>query len=92
MVIEWNETKDEINRWKHGVSFVLASEIFLDPLIATVVDDRHAVDEMRFFSIGTTRTGRLLSVGHTDDSETVRLITARDSTPRAEAQYEESYG
>lgn len=92
MRIEWDVTKDEINRRKHGVSFVLASEIFLDPLVATVVDKRHAANETRFFSIGATRSGRLLSVGHTDDGDTVRLITARDSTPRERTQYEEGYG
>jgi uncharacterized protein len=47
--IVWDENKDAINRKKHRVSFPEASEVFFDPLIVTVADHRHAVDEMRFF-------------------------------------------
>jgi len=89
MRIEWDAKKDRSNRRKHRVSFALAAEIFLDPLVATVVDARHAADERRFFSIGVTRTGRLLSVGHTDDEVVIRIITARDSSAHERLQYEE---
>jgi len=87
--IAWDVDKDEMNRRKHRVSFSVASEIFLDPLIATVVDVRHPVEEMRYFSIGSTRAGRVLSVGHSDDGTVVRIITARDASPRERAHYEE---
>jgi uncharacterized DUF497 family protein len=89
MRIVWDERKDRINRRKHRVSFAVAAEIFLDPLVATVTDARHPAEEMRFFSIGLTRTGRLLSVGHSDDGRVVRIITARDSTAKERSQYEE---
>jgi uncharacterized protein len=86
---EWDTRKDERNRLKHRVSFAMAREIFLDPLVATVIDARHPAEEMRFFSIGVTLAGRLLSVGHTDDETTVRIITARDATPTERMRYEE---
>jgi len=89
MRIEWDERKDRINRRKHRVSFSLAAESFLDPLVATVVDARHPAEEMRFFSIGTTRKGRLLSVGHSDDGTVIRIITARDASAKERFQYEE---
>jgi len=89
MRIEWDECKDRVNRRKHRVSFAIAAEVFLDPLVATVVDARHHAEEMRFFSIGVTRGGRLLSVGHSDDGEVIRMITARDSSARERIQYEE---
>jgi uncharacterized DUF497 family protein len=85
----WDVNKDKANRRKHRVSFSLASEIFLDPLVATVLDARHPVEEMRFFSIGLTRDRRLLSVGHTDNGAIVRIITARHASPKERAQYEE---
>jgi uncharacterized DUF497 family protein len=89
--IEWDVHKDQANRKKHRVSFSEASEIFLDPLIASVLDLRHPAEEMRFFSVGVTRAGRLLSVGHSDDGVVVRLITARDATARERRQYEEGH-
>ncbi|MEI9979208.1 MAG: BrnT family toxin [Edaphobacter sp.] len=62
--IVWDEHKDAINRKKHRVSFPEASEVFFDPLLVTIVDHRHPADEMRFFSLGVTRAGRLLAVAH----------------------------
>jgi uncharacterized DUF497 family protein len=47
-----DENKDSMNRRKHRVSFPEGSEVFFDPLLVTTVDHRHAVDEMRFFSLG----------------------------------------
>lgn len=89
MRIEWSDSKERVNRRKHRVSFAVAAEIFLDPLVATVADARHPVAEMRFFSIGLTCAGRLLSVGHTDDGSVIRIITACDSSARERPQYEE---
>jgi hypothetical protein len=60
--ILWDEIKDATNRKKHRVSFAEASEIFFDPLLVTKADHRHAADEMRFFSIGETRSKRLLAL------------------------------
>ena len=42
---EWDPDKDQLNQRKHGVSFAEASTVFLDPLHATVADDRYALDE-----------------------------------------------
>ncbi len=89
MRIEWDERKDRANRRKHRVSFALAAEIFVDPPVATVVDARHPAEETRFFSIGRTRKGRLLSVGHSDDGTIIRIITARNSSANERVQYEE---
>jgi uncharacterized DUF497 family protein len=50
--IVWDENKDSMNRRKHRVSFPEASQVFFAPLLVTVVNHRHAVDEMRFFSLG----------------------------------------
>ena len=87
--IVWDENKDAINRRKHRVSFPEASEVFFDPLIVTVADHRHAVDEMRFFSLGVTRAKRLLAVAHTEEDELIRIISARDATATERRGYEE---
>ena len=43
MEYEWDPEKDRINQRLHGVSFAEASTVFLDPLAATVPDERFAV-------------------------------------------------
>jgi uncharacterized protein len=55
----------------------------------TAADHRHAVDEMRFFSLGKTRSQRLLAVAHTEEDEFIRIITARDATGTERRKYEE---
>lgn len=88
---EWDAEKDRANREKHGISFAEASTVFLDPLAATVVDERHSpiIEELRFRTIGYTATERLVLVAHTDRDDRIRIISARDATPRERRQYEQ---
>jgi uncharacterized protein len=44
---------------------------------------------MRFFSLGETRSNRLLAVAHTEENELIRIITARDATATERRRYEE---
>ncbi|WP_089409620.1 BrnT family toxin [Granulicella rosea] len=85
----WDPAKNAANQRKHGVSFDQAVEALFDPLAQTVSDDRHPAEERRYFSIGQTRSGRLLTVGHTDEDDVVRIITAREATPREKRAYED---
>jgi uncharacterized DUF497 family protein len=87
---EWNPEKDRINREKHDISFAEASTVFLDPLQVTVPDERHSIEELRFRTIGHTATNRLVVVAHTDRDDRIRIITAREATPRERRQYEQS--
>jgi uncharacterized DUF497 family protein len=86
---EWDPVKDRINGGKHGVSFAEASTIFSDPHHITVVDDRYSIDELRFRTIGYTPANRLLVVAHTERGGRVRIITAREATPRERRNYEQ---
>jgi len=86
---EWDPEKDRINREKHGVSFAEAATVFLDPLQVTVLDERYLIEELRFRTIGFTATNRLVVVAHTDREERVRIINAREATPRERRQYEQ---
>ena len=89
MEYEWDPEKDRINQRLHGVSFAEASTVFLDPLAATVPDERFAVDEDRFRTIGYTMTNRLVIVAHTDRADRIRMISAREVTPKERRQYEQ---
>ena len=77
---EWDETKNEKNILKHGVSFQEASTVFRD-IRAVVLDDfTHSHDEERFVIIGESEKQRILMVCHcyrNDDDEIIRIISAR---------------
>ncbi len=92
--ITWDSLKAEANITKHGVSFAEAATVLLDPLALTVFDAEHSQTEERWFTLGTSSEGRLLTVSHThhrpDESAPpeARIISARDATRRERHQYE----
>ena len=89
MTYEWDPEKDRINQAKHGISFMEASTVFLDPLAATVEDPRHSIGEFRYLTTGYTLTNRLIVVAHADRDERIRIIMAREATRRERRQYEQ---
>ena len=89
MDFEWDDAKAESNERKHGVSFTEAMTIFADPLSVTGFDPRHADDEDRYLTMGSSVAGRLLVVSHTDRSDTVRIISARLATRRERKDFED---
>ena len=89
MIFEWNPEKAKSNFAKHNVSFEEASTVFGDPLSDTFDAPDHSIEEQRFIIIGHSENGRLLFVSHTDDGETVRIISAREVTSAERNQYEE---
>ncbi|HEX5889516.1 MAG TPA: BrnT family toxin [Pyrinomonadaceae bacterium] len=89
MQFEWDEQKAARNLNKHGVSFEEAVTVFGDPLSDTLPDPDHSLDEHRFIIIGSTESGRILVVAHTDDGHVVRIISAREATHGERQFYEE---
>jgi len=53
------------------------------------MSDLSSVDEERWVTMGLDASGRLLVVVYTWRGERVRLISAREATPRERSQYEE---
>lgn len=93
MDITWDPVKAQSNIAKHGVSFVQAASVLLDPFALTVFDAAHSQAEERWFSLGMTIDGKLLAVSHTYQSAgtsnaSARIISARDATKREREQYE----
>jgi uncharacterized DUF497 family protein len=86
---EWDADKAELNRRKHGVSFKEAVSVFSNPLSATYDDPDHSNGEQRYLTIGTSQSGRLLIVSHTDRGDNIRIIGAREATRREHIRYEE---
>ncbi len=89
MRIEWDHRKARSNLRKHKVSFEEASTALSDSMAATGVDPDHSVTEDRFVTFGVSERGRLLVVAHTDEEETVRIISARTASKGERELYEE---
>jgi uncharacterized protein len=89
MEFDWDEQKAASNLYRHKVSFEEAATVFGNPLSDTFDDPDHSVAEQRFLIIGHSEKGRLLLVSHTDDGETVRIISARELTRTERKLYEQ---
>jgi len=87
----WDARKAEINLKKHETTFDEAASVFYDPGVVSWQDD--LIDgELRWRTIGVSEQNRLLFVAHTttieeDEDEIVRIISARDATPRERRLY-----
>ena len=86
---EWDPRKARTNLREHGVSFHDAATVLRDPLGVTIYDPDHSEEEDRYITIGTSGSGRLLMVAHTDRGDRIRIINARELT-RAEREAHES--
>lgn len=91
MLFDWGKKKARTNLRDHQVSFQEAATVFGNSLSETFDNPDHSIDEQRFIIIGHSESGRLLFVSHTDDGETVRIISARELTSAERKQYEEGF-
>ena len=86
MKFEWDPAKELANIAKHGLSFELAKTIWKGP-IYTIVDYRFEYGETRFQTTGTLASLVVVLVVHTEDDETIRIISARKATPNERKTY-----
>ena len=89
MKFEWDKIKAAENLRKHGVSFDEATTVFGDPLAITFLHPAHSFEENRFLTFGSSSQGRLIVVSHTDRSDRIRPISAREMTRRERKDYEQ---
>ena len=88
MEFEWDPEKAERNFRRHGVAFTEAMTIFADPLEVTIPDVAHSEGEFRFLSLGRSEAGRLLVVAYTERQDGIRIISAREATPKERRDHE----
>ena len=88
MRFEWDSNKERLNRAKHGVGFAEACTVFDDLLASTCADPDHSEGEARFLTFGASSEGRALVVSHTNQSDTIRIISSRPMTRRERQAYE----
>ena len=87
MNIVWDPEKARINLEKHGIRFSDAEIVLYDPHALTQ-ENKDAVNEQRFITIGMDAIGRVLIVVYTYRGEDIRLISARSATKRERERYE----
>ena len=89
MRFEWDETKNQLNRRKHGIAFEEAQTVFFDESALRFHDPDHSTDEDRFLMLGISSRLRVLIVCHCyRASDTViRLISVRKADKPEEAAY-----
>lgn len=88
---EWDNSKNEANIAKHGVSFDEAATVLDNPLTAIFDDAAHSDREERKTAIGHSSRNRVLVVIFTQRDENLRIISARLATKWEQYNYEHGY-
>jgi hypothetical protein len=88
---DWDEGNTHKSSDKHGVSQLEAEQVFLDPRVRVMVDEKHSGAEKRFHAYGQDATGRKLQVSFTlrDNDSLIRVISTRSMSRRERSRYEE---
>ena len=69
-------SKEIENLKKHGVDFMEAIETFSDPNGFQLKDVKHSIVEMRFFWVGKSRKGKVITARFTRRGNVIRIIGA----------------
>jgi len=85
----WDESKNETNERKHGVSFAEAQTVFFDESAMEFFDSEHACDEDRFLLLGQSFSFRTMMVCHCyrEQESIIRIISARKATAKERNTY-----
>ena len=74
MEFEWDAGKELTNIRKHKVAFVEAVDTFFDPKGFQMVDKKHSRGESRFYWVGKSSQGRVLTTWFTRRGLVIRII------------------
>lgn len=90
MILVWDETKNRLNRRKHGISFEAAARVFDDPGAVSYIE-RVVDGEERWNTIGFAASLAILLIVHTVEEENgeekIRIISARNANRREQSVY-----
>ena len=74
MEFEWDVIKERINVQIHSVAFGEAVECFYDPYGLKLTDKTHSKNEERFYWVGKSKSGRILTTRFTLRKDVIRII------------------
>ncbi len=75
-IFEWDLVKERKNVGKHGFSFEEAMEVFADPNVIHLEDPKHSSEEDRFYAVGKTEAGNILTVRYAWREKVIRIFGA----------------
>lgn len=75
-LFEWDLEKELLNARKHGITFLEAIEVFADPHVIHLEDDKHSHLEQRFYAVGTTFKGEVITVRYAMRGQSIRIFGA----------------
>ena len=76
----WDEGNNTKN-WKiHSVTNEECEQVFFNQPLQLYYDQKHSLDEDRFYVLGKTDAGRKLFLVFTARKDLIRIISARDMT------------
>jgi uncharacterized DUF497 family protein len=74
MDFEWDSEKADENLQKHKVSFAEAAESFADTEGFVLQDQKRSKSEERFYWVGKSETGRIITTRFTKRGNNIRII------------------
>ena len=78
MIFDWDDSKAESNKKKHGVSFAEAATAFSDPNALELLDEDNSEPEDRWILVGMSVKSRVLLVIFVErEGDILRIISAR---------------
>jgi len=88
---DWDDGNSSKSLHKHGVSQQEAEQVFVDPRVLVLVDEKHSGEEQRFHAYGMTPLGRWLQVSFTlrQNETLIRVISSRNMSRKERARYEQ---
>jgi len=76
VIFEWDIRKELQNISRHKVAFREAMEVFADPKVIHLEDERHSSEEERLYAVGRTMSGDVVTVRYTVRGKTIRIFGA----------------
>lgn len=73
---EWSEERELENILRHKISFAEALEVFTDARVLHLEDVIHSSREDRFYAVGKTKNGDVITVRYTVRDQTIRIFGA----------------
>jgi len=89
MKFEWDPKKARSNLRKHKVSFEEAATAMSDPMATTGADPDYSIGEFRYITFGISERSRLVVIAHTEQRDSIRIISARLAGKGERKIYEE---
>ena len=87
---DWDEGNLLKNWERHRVSASECEQVFFNRPLVAIPDEEHSGEEVRFYALGQTDSGRHLFVVFTVRSNRIRVISARDMNRRERKVYKAS--